>query len=60
MNLKDIKGFKYPRSRACEVFFKQDLHTKGGRVLEYGCSNANNLSPLSAMTMSAWAWIQII
>ena len=44
MNLKDIKGLKYPDLALVKFFFKQGLHTKGGRVLEYGCSNGNNLS----------------
>lgn len=41
---KDLKGLKFPDIAVVKFFFKQRLHEKGGRVLEFACSNGNNLS----------------
>lgn len=44
MTIKDIKGLKYPDEYVIKYFFKERLFEKKGKVLEFGCSNGNNLS----------------
>ncbi|HFU75682.1 MAG TPA: class I SAM-dependent methyltransferase [Arcobacter sp.] len=44
MNIKALKGMKYPDSAVIKFFFKEALQTKAGKVIEFGCSNGNNLS----------------
>ena len=44
MNIQDIKGLKYPDEYIIKFFFKQKLNQKKGNVIEFGCSNGNNLS----------------
>lgn len=44
MTIKDIKGLKYPDEYIIKYFFKNNLHTQSGKVIEFGCSNGNNLS----------------
>lgn len=41
---KDLKGLKFPDIALVKFFFKQKLHEKCGKVLEFACSNGNNLS----------------
>lgn len=45
MNIKDIKGLKYPDEYFIKFFFKFGLQTKSDlKLLELGCSNGCNLS----------------
>ncbi|EAK0446848.1 methyltransferase [Campylobacter lari] len=45
MYLKDLKGLKFPDLAVIKFFFKQGLHQKSNqKVLEFACSNGNNLS----------------
>ncbi len=44
MNIKDLRGLKYPDDYLIRFFFKEGLHQKSGRVLELGCGNGNNLA----------------
>jgi SAM-dependent methyltransferase len=44
MDIKNIKGMKYPDIYLIRTFFKLGLHKKPGRVLELGCGSGNNLS----------------
>ncbi|WP_257906453.1 methyltransferase [Campylobacter lari] len=45
MYLKDLKGLKFPDLAVIKFFFKQELHRKNNqKVLEFACSNGNNLS----------------
>jgi len=41
---KDLKGLKFPDNAVIKFFFKERLGEKCGKVLEYACSNGNNLS----------------
>lgn len=41
---KEIKGLKFPDNAVIKFFFKTNLHQKNGKVLEFACSNGNNLS----------------
>lgn len=41
---KDLKGLKFPDNAVIKFFFKNSLHKMQGKVLEYACSNGNNLS----------------
>jgi SAM-dependent methyltransferase len=44
MNIKDIKGLKYPDEYFIKFFFKFKLHNQNNkRYLEFGCSNGCNL-----------------
>ena len=44
MNLKDIKGLKYPDDYFIKYFFKKCFHkNKGLTFIEFGSSNGNNL-----------------
>jgi SAM-dependent methyltransferase len=44
VNIKDIKGLKYPDEYFIKFFFKHQLHTKENLTfLELGCSNGCNL-----------------
>ena len=42
--LSDIRGLRYPDEMLIRMFFKLKLDKKPGRVLEFGCSNGNNLA----------------
>jgi len=44
MTIKAIRGLKYPDDYITKFFFKENLHTKKGSVLEFGCANGNNIS----------------
>lgn len=45
MNIKSIKGLKYPDEYFIKFFFKYNLHTKNNLTfLELGCSNGCNLA----------------
>lgn len=44
MTIKNIKGLKYPDEYMIKYFFKERLFESKGKVLEFGCSNGNNLS----------------
>ncbi|EAH8848250.1 class I SAM-dependent methyltransferase [Campylobacter lari] len=45
MYLRDLKGLKFPDFAVIKFFFKQGLHQKNNqKVLEFACSNGNNLS----------------
>ncbi|EAL2829889.1 class I SAM-dependent methyltransferase [Campylobacter lari] len=45
MYLKNLKGLKFPDLAVINFFFKQELHQKSNqKVLEFACSNGNNLS----------------
>jgi SAM-dependent methyltransferase len=44
MNIKDVKGLKYPDEYIIKFFFKESLFLKKGSVLEFGSGNGNNLS----------------
>lgn len=44
MTIKNIKGLKYPDEYLIRYFFKEALHQNKGKVIEFGCSNGNNLS----------------
>ncbi|TQR33827.1 flaz protein [Campylobacter sp. MIT 99-7217] len=45
MYLKDLKGLKFPDLAVIKFFFKQGLHNQSKlKVLEFACSNGNNLS----------------
>jgi len=44
MTIKDLKGLKYPDEYMIKYFFKERLFESKGKVLEFGCSNGNNLS----------------
>ncbi len=45
MYLRDLKGLKFPDLALIKFFFKEKLHTRQGqKVLEFACSNGNNLS----------------
>lgn len=45
MYLRDLKGLKFPDLAVIKFFFKQGLHQKSNqKVLEFACSNGNNLS----------------
>ena len=41
---KQLKGLKFPDNALIKFFFKEGLHQKNGKVLEFACSNGNNLS----------------
>ena len=44
MNIKDMKGLKYPDEYFIKFFFKNKLHEKKGlKYLEFGCGNGSNL-----------------
>lgn len=38
-----MRGLKYPDEFVIKFFFKNQLHTRPGRVVELGCGNGNNL-----------------
>ncbi|MFG5089866.1 class I SAM-dependent methyltransferase [Campylobacter lari] len=45
MYIKDLKGLKFPDNAIIKFFFKQGLHKQNNqKVLEFACSNGNNLS----------------
>ncbi|WP_139452606.1 class I SAM-dependent methyltransferase [Campylobacter armoricus] len=45
MYIKDLKGLKFPDNAIIKFFFKNNLHNKSNlKVLEFACSNGNNLS----------------
>ncbi|TDJ80962.1 class I SAM-dependent methyltransferase [Campylobacter volucris] len=45
MYIRDLKGLKFPDLAVIKFFFKQGLHNKSNlKVLEFACSNGNNLS----------------
>ncbi|HEB61691.1 MAG TPA: class I SAM-dependent methyltransferase [Bacteroidetes bacterium] len=44
MTIKDIRGLKYPDEYMIKFFFKENLHTRRGSVLEFGCANGNNIA----------------
>ncbi|EHX0500218.1 class I SAM-dependent methyltransferase, partial [Campylobacter jejuni] len=45
MHIKELKGLKFPDNAIIKFFFKNQLHTlQKQRVLEFACSNGNNLS----------------
>lgn len=45
MYLRDLRGLKFPDHAVIKFFFKNNLHTQSGlKVLEFACSNGNNLS----------------
>lgn len=44
MNIKDISGLKFPNEHVVRYFYRENQDKKNGKVLELGCSNANNLS----------------
>ena len=44
MKMDLIEGLKFPDDYVIRFFFKEGLDRKKGRVLEFGCSNGNNLS----------------
>ena len=44
MNIKDIRGLKYPDDYIIKFFFKEKLSELKGTALEFGCSNGSNLS----------------
>jgi SAM-dependent methyltransferase len=43
MQLKNMKGMKYPDEYMIKFFFKEGLCHTSGNVLEFGCGNGNNL-----------------
>ena len=44
LNIKDIKGLKYPDEYFIKFFFKNELHKKQNlKYLEFGCGNGSNL-----------------
>ena len=43
VNLREIKGLKYPDSYFIRFFFKNGLQNRKLRYLEFGCGNGNNL-----------------
>lgn len=43
MNPKNMLGLRYPDDYVIRFFFKNNLHQKTGRVLEFGCGSGNNL-----------------
>jgi hypothetical protein len=44
MNIKKIKGLKFPDEYLTRFFFKNKLFKKKGNVTEFGCGNGNNLT----------------
>lgn len=46
MYIRDLKGLKFPDLAVIKFFFKNNLHQrdKNNKVLEFACSNGNNLS----------------
>jgi SAM-dependent methyltransferase len=45
MNLiAELEGLKFPDEMVTRFFFKNALQRRGGRVLELGCGNCNNLT----------------
>ena len=44
MTIKELKGLKYPDEYMIKFFFKEKLHEKKGKVIEFGCANGNNIS----------------
>ncbi|MBZ7939695.1 class I SAM-dependent methyltransferase [Campylobacter sp. W0014] len=45
MYIRDLKGLKFPDLAIIQFFFKNNLHQNlHKKVLEFGCSNGNNLS----------------
>ena len=45
MYIKELKGLKFPDNAIIKFFFKNKLHTfENKKVLEFACSNGNNLS----------------
>ncbi|HEA8077184.1 TPA: class I SAM-dependent methyltransferase [Campylobacter jejuni] len=45
MYIKELKGLKFPDNAIIKFFFKNQLHTlQKQKVLEFACSNGNNLS----------------
>ncbi|EEC4842341.1 class I SAM-dependent methyltransferase [Campylobacter lari] len=45
MYLRNLKGLKFPDLAVIKFFFKQELHQQNNqKVLEFACSNGNNLS----------------
>ena len=43
MNLKKVRGLKYPDEYFTKFFFKNGLFEKSLKVLEFGCGNGSNL-----------------
>ncbi len=43
MHISEIKGLKYPDDYIIKFFFKEGFQNKTGKVIEFGCSNGNNL-----------------
>jgi hypothetical protein len=44
MQIRDIKGLKYPDDYFIKFFFKNGLHTRANlKYLEFGCGNGSNL-----------------
>lgn len=54
MYLKDLKGLKFPDNAVIKFFFKNSLHTQDGRVLEFACSNGNNLQLFANYDYECW------
>lgn len=54
MYLRDLKGLKFPDNAVIKFFFKNALHTQGGRVLELACSNGNNLQLFANYNYECW------
>ncbi|EAI9960915.1 class I SAM-dependent methyltransferase [Campylobacter coli] len=45
MYIKELKGLKFPDNAIIKFFFKNQLHTlQNQKVLEFACSNGNNLA----------------
>ncbi|EAI0653474.1 class I SAM-dependent methyltransferase [Campylobacter coli] len=45
MYIKELKGLKFPDNAVIKFFFKNQLHTlQNQKVLEFACSNGNNLA----------------
>jgi len=51
MNISMLKGLKYPDEFLIKFFFKKNLDSRRGNVLELGCGNGSNL-----MLFHAYGW----
>lgn len=43
MSIRQLRGLRFPDEFVIRFFFKNQLHTRAGNVLELGCGNGNNL-----------------
>jgi SAM-dependent methyltransferase len=42
-SIAEVRGLRFPDDYVVKMFFKEGLHKKRGRVVEFGCGSGNNL-----------------